>query len=226
LAIIGFGIDTANISVAIYQEMLRRNISLDTLKQVYTNNADSSVQQSGSKELLDGAIAITPISISAANAPYLADWRLAFRQRFNDDRLENALGYDAMYLIALALLQGVITGDIDTDGLSETSTRSLIQANLRSVSGTGASTDVIEITPGKFALAIETLKAGGSINYNGASGLIDFDDAGDVNYGDFDVIQTRAGPDGLIAECARQIRLFPSSTAPGAPNETEVNDCP
>jgi len=216
LAIIGFGIDTANISVAISREMQNRSISRDSLLGVYINNIEDSVLLSGSRELFNGAEAVITADISKETAPNLEEWRIDFNELFNDNRDENALGYDAMYLIALALQQGGM------DASSTTSeARLAIKDNLRSVSGTGTTLGAVEIKPGDFYLAIDTLRYSGQIDYNGASGVIEFDDAGDINYGDFKSVVLKTTDRGLVVECLNKIRLFPSGTG----TDNEITDC-
>ena len=99
--------------------------------------------------------------------------------------------------------------------------RLAIKENLRSVSGTGVALDAVEIKPGDFSLAIDTLSNSGQIDYNGASGVIEFDNAGDINYGDFESIILRTTVPGLVVECLNKIRLFPSGTG----TDNEITDC-
>ncbi|NRB38238.1 MAG: ABC transporter substrate-binding protein [Pseudomonadales bacterium] len=207
LAIFGFGPDSANLSIAIEAEMRRRGISRSSIKGVYLNTADSSVQQLGSKVLFDQSKSVEPAPISMATAPDLSAWRQAFNQFSDDDRGENALGYDAMYLIALAMLKaGVNEGD-DTANI-----RQAIKMQLAIVSGSNAATEAVTIRFGEFALALDTVASGGDINYNGASGVIDFDLAGDINYGDFRLQQAEATDDGLVFSCLQSLRLYPTDT--------------
>ncbi len=78
-----------------------------------------------------------------------------------------AQSYDATYLIALAMARG------------QANTSAAIVANLGSVSRpSGSSGDVI-IHPGEFTKAVQAIRLGQSINYEGASGSIDLDVNGD-----------------------------------------------
>ena len=86
--------------------------------------------------------------------------------------------YDTAYVVALAIQKN---GSADRQGLS---------AALREV--TSAPGEVIR--PGEWAKAVELLKAGTDIDYEGASGPIDFDDNGDV--------------DGIIVELALEDGKF------------------
>ncbi|MDE0455929.1 MAG: ABC transporter substrate-binding protein [Chromatiales bacterium] len=75
-----------------------------------------------------------------------------------------AYGYDIAFLMALA---------VEKAGAAE---RSMIPAALREV----ANAPGMVIRPGEWAKAKEAIAAGEDINYEGASGAIEFDDNGDV----------------------------------------------
>lgn len=217
LAIVGFGIDTANVSTAIAQEMQRRGILRSNLQQVYLTNSDASVQASGSGFLLEGGKLIQIVGNSAVTAPHLATWVQRFRARFPESGDGDAYGYDAMYLISLAMLNA----GIDSSH-SNAQIRNAIQANVRAVSGTGAPDSVVKILPGQFALASQTVSSGGAIDYDGATGVIEFDNAGDIQYGEFQVASVSASATGLTFHCSRLIRLFPLDTGVS----TEIMACP
>lgn len=72
--------------------------------------------------------------------------------------------YDAVYSIALAAVAGNSTDPVS------------IRDHLRVIN----QPDGEVVGPGEFARAVERLKAGGAINYQGASGSVDFDAKGDV----------------------------------------------
>jgi branched-chain amino acid transport system substrate-binding protein len=73
--------------------------------------------------------------------------------------------YDAAFLLALAIEKN---GSASRDGLS---------AALREV----ASAPGEKILPGEWSKAVELIKAGTDIDYEGAGGALDFDEAGDVD---------------------------------------------
>ena len=82
--------------------------------------------------------------------------------------------YDAVFLLALAIEK---SGAADRAGIS---------AALREVANAPGET----ILPGEWSKAVELIKAGTDINYEGASGPIEFDEAGDVAGGiDYFVIE-------------------------------------
>jgi len=72
--------------------------------------------------------------------------------------------YDAAYLISLAAVS------------AESTEPAAIRDHLRAVNDPDGET----VGPGDFAEAVELLEAGTAINYQGASGPVDFDDNGDV----------------------------------------------
>ena len=72
--------------------------------------------------------------------------------------------YDAVFLLALAIEKN---GSADREGLS---------AALREIANAPGET----ILPGEWSKAVELIAAGTDINYQGASGEIEFDDVGDV----------------------------------------------
>ena len=84
--------------------------------------------------------------------------------------------YDALYLLTLAMEQAESTESGD------------IAAHLQSVSSDGA-----KIGVGEFARAAELISRGQDIDYDGASGGIDFDANGDVTSGSFRVWQIQDG---------------------------------
>ncbi len=84
--------------------------------------------------------------------------------------------YDAAFMMALA---------IEAAGSAE---RAVISAGLRAISGPKGEV----IYPGEFNKARKILAKGGKINYQGASGPVDFDDKGDIE-GVISVNQVQAG---------------------------------
>ena len=89
---------------------------------------------------------------------------MATAARIKADGPYVANAYDASFLMALA---------IEAAGVAD---KSKVAAGLRAVSGPKGTV----IYPGEFAKARALLKQGGRINYDGASGPVDFDAAGDI----------------------------------------------
>ena len=81
------------------------------------------------------------------------------------DTVYAAQAFDAMFLLALAMEQ---KGSASRDGMS---------AALRDVS----SPPGVVINPGEWGKAVNALKAGEGVNYEGAGGSLDFNENGDVS---------------------------------------------
>ena len=218
IAIFGFATDTANVASSIAAELTERAINRSDILGVYTNNlinVNQSLQISSALELLNGSKSISSDALSDAPAPNFDAWLTDFLQAFPDSEgLPEA--YDAVYLISLAMLQGQVNGSNTVGEI-----RSAIKANLRGVSGTNAAVDAATINPGDFASAAATIASGGTVNYNGASGIIDFDEFGDVNYGDIAVIKATEVAGKLEFNCLHLVRVFTENNAIA----TEQNTC-
>lgn len=115
-------------------------------------------------EYMDGTIGSAPKSLD--DNPGAAHFREAYEDQHGEVPPQPFMdaAYDAVYLIALAAQRA---GSVD---------RTAIRDNLRAVSGPPGT----EVYPGEWARAVELLEAGEDIDYQGASGPVDFDDNGDV----------------------------------------------
>ncbi|MGI9334025.1 MAG: ABC transporter substrate-binding protein [Gammaproteobacteria bacterium] len=124
----------------------------------------SVIEQIGADNLRDNIVITQAASDDQAQAYRI--FAEAFQQLGRDPAAPYAAhGYDAVFLIALA---------IEKAGVGD---RSKVSAALRAVSnGSGE-----VILPGEWAKAKELIAAGKDINYEGASGLVDFDENGDVS---------------------------------------------
>ncbi len=126
---------------------------------------DKSVIEQIGADNLRGNIHITQSASDYADTSY-QDWAKEFEATGFDPKAPYAAhGYDATFLIALA---------IEKAGAAE---RSKISAALTSVSA--APGEVIR--PGEWAKAKKLLAEGKNINYEGATGNVDFDANGDVS---------------------------------------------
>ena len=123
----------------------------------------SVIEQIGADNLRD-RISITQSASDYADSSYQA-FEAAFSATGKDPKAPYAAhGYDASFLVALA---------IEKAGAAD---RSKISAALREVAN--APGEVIR--PGEWKKAKELIAAGKDINYEGASGQVDFDENGDV----------------------------------------------
>lgn len=126
--------------------------------------ANDVVEAIGQK-FLEGSFGTAPESV--ADAPAAARWRELYTQTVGElptDRPFIDTAYDAAMVLALA-----IEAAGSTDGTA-------IRDAIRKVSNPPGT----EILPGDFAKAKELIAAGEDIDYVGAAGSQDFDDAGDV----------------------------------------------
>ena len=121
-------------------------------------------------DLLTGidASAVEGLIATRAGAPE-GDATTTYNAFTNEGFVANATyapqAYDAAFLLALAIEKN---GSTSRDGLS---------AALRDV----ASAPGEKIMPGEWSKAVELIKAGTDIDYEGAGGALDFDEAGDVD---------------------------------------------
>lgn len=101
--------------------------------------------------------------IDVADGPGIDAYQKAFDTKYPGTTTEYEPGsYDDVYLVALAMQAGGKT-DADT-----------IKANIRAINDPAGT----KVGPGEFAKAVSILKAGGKINYEGASGSCDLDSKG------------------------------------------------
>lgn len=146
-------------------QLLKDAAATGKIKQVFGSDGLLSEEliQSVDAEFLSGLSVLT-------SAP--DETRAAFKvwQEFSRKNNIPATGpyvansYDAAFMMALAMQA------------AESADRQAISKGLRTIAGP----DGEVILPGEFAKAKELLKAGVKINYEGASGTVDFDKNGDV----------------------------------------------
>lgn len=112
---------------------------------------------------LDGAIGTVPAAQAAPGKEHFEQgYRDAYGELPPQPFIDTA--YDATYLLALAMeMAGSTDGEAVRDALHEVATP-----------------PGVEIGPGEWAKAKEALANGEDINYEGASGSVDFDENGDV----------------------------------------------
>lgn len=111
---------------------------------------------------LEGLILTQAAAVAGPSFDALSVLTSAAGQDANGTYVTNS--YDAVFLLALAIEKN---GSADRDGVS---------AALREVANAPGEV----ILPGEWAGAKELIAAGTDINYEGASGSIEFDDVGDV----------------------------------------------
>ena len=124
----------------------------------------------GHPEILEGMTGTQPTG--AVSDPNFILFENNFKNRFGFDSVSfTDHVYDAVYLIAYAILK------------SGSTTPQSIASELRNVSGGDPEVQGTIINVNEYAKARDIIANGGIINYNGASGLIDFDENGDPSTG-------------------------------------------
>ena len=146
-------------------------------------------------DLRDVGVDITGVEGTApiVTGPNYEAFRTEYLDRYGRDPMTfDAHTYDAVYLTALAAVAGQAG-----DSLS-------IRDNLISVANPPGS--IVGPGPEEFERAVGILEAGGEINYEGASSLVNFDQVGDVGSSfevwqvtqDYDIVQVEVIPESQI----------------------------
>lgn len=121
----------------------------------------------GDAAILEGLMGTAPTP-PLGYKPYM-DYLARFRARMGYEPIGNppAAAYDAVYLFALAMEREGAVGS------------QAVRRHLRAVSG-GLGDGGLQVGPLDWKTAVARLRAGGAVDYEGASGAIDFDARGDV----------------------------------------------
>jgi len=132
-------------------------------------NADS-LKTTGYKEVIEDSYGIHPtIPKESENFKRFAD---NFKARFEHDSIDYAPHiYDAIYITAYAISKA---NSIEPEE---------IKKHLKAVSRSDNGDTEIDVN--EFSKGVEELKKGNDINYDGASGTIEFDDNGDPESGTY-----------------------------------------
>lgn len=187
--IAGFALDGASIARGLKEKLGARMPSLfgsGNFGAAFIGNAG---------EAGIGMQAVSPTA--PRSSPDYALYREAFvREVGLEPEGTSFTGYDAVYLIALALAQG------------GGNTRAAVLAKLRAVSRPDTDAPV-RIHPGQFAQALAAIKAGQDIDFQGVAGVIDFDDAGDPASGTYLITEAVRAADGGVGFVERKVITFP-----------------
>ena len=207
IAFMGFRTEIANFS-----QNLASTQGYDAGIPIYVPNLKDTVLEEGNENIIVNMRALTPNGAIDENVfPNLSDFLLEFNNRYssNETQEDAAQGYDAMMLIGLSLLQGHSDGDMDVNTDTTSVIRAGILTNLTDVSRGAADFEDSEsatlyIEPGEYSIAVSAFSNNDTqdLNYNGASGYIDFDSNGDINYGAYYVqkVSYDSGADEYVAE--------------------------
>jgi branched-chain amino acid transport system substrate-binding protein len=179
IVVIGFSLDSAGVLTALAE---RAPSPRPTLYGV-DGNTNQAFLDNAPPAMVTGMFSITPSS--PPDNPNLGRFADAYRAKLGVDPFRTEFTYDAIYLIALAMVQA---GDDSAQAVHD---------HLREVSRPDGATPVA-IGVGVDQLAAAAAHRGADLDFHGASGAIDFDDAGDVTAATFAIREVQAGPDGLV----------------------------
>lgn len=187
--IAGFALDGASIARGLKERLgarMPRLYGAGNFGVAFINNAG---------EAGIGMQAVSPTA--PRESPDYAAYRTAFVKAVGlEPEGTSFTGYDAVYLIALAMAQG------------GANTRAAVLANMASISrAEGAA--AVQIRPGQFAQALNAIKAGRDIDYQGVGSVIDFDANGDPTAGTYLILEAVKAADGSVSFVERKVITFP-----------------
>jgi branched-chain amino acid transport system substrate-binding protein len=165
IVLISYPLEAAGISKAIGTNKPGSTTPLFGGDASYTR----TILDNGNVSVLEGITGTSPAA-DFTSANYIA-FANAYKNRTGRTAPENAEnGYDAVYSIAYAAIKG------------NALTSEAIKSNLISVTGGATGTGTV-INVGEFAKGVQTLSQNTAINYEGASGSLNFDSNGDPSVG-------------------------------------------
>lgn len=187
--IVGFALDGASIARGLKERLGAR------MPRLYGSGNFGTAFISNAGEAGIGMQAVAPTA--PRNSPDYAAYRAAFVKAVGlEPEGTSFTGYDAVYLIALAMAQG------------GASTRAALLANLGTVSRPDSAA-ALQVHPGQFAQALAAIRAGRDIDYQGAGSVIDFDANGDPTAGTYLIIEAVKAADGTVSFVERRVISFP-----------------
>ena len=187
IVIIGFSADVANLTHEL--EAFQQAKSISPQPRYYFGFLDVALLKEGAHTILRGAKSVEFTSDETTTSFQTLSQNLA--NQFGTEQAKALLGfvrltYDPIYLFALAMLQG-----------KENTSQTIIN-NLRVISGKGASNDAVVIHVGEIDKAKQVIAAGGTVDYDGAIGGIEFDANGDIGFALFEVLVAQENTDGNL----------------------------
>lgn len=187
IVIIGFSADVANLTHEL--EAFQQANGISPQPRYYFGFLDVALLKEGAHTILRGAKSVEFTSDETSTSFQTLSQNLA--NQFGTEQAKGLIGfvrltYDPIYLFALAMLQG-------KDNTSQT-----IINNLRVISGKGASSNAVVIHVGEIDKAKQVIAAGGTVDYDGASGGIEFDANGDIGFALFDLFIAQDNAQGVL----------------------------
>jgi len=188
IVVIGFALDSSGFMTALSEahlEPLPGRYGVD-------GNHNQSFLDNAPPGMLIGMRFIAPSSPS--DNPNLARFEESYAARLGAPPFRTEFTYDAVYLIALALMQA---GE---------NSPTAVRDHLREVSRPDGP-DALVIGVGPDELVRAAAHVGADLDFHGASGAIDFDAAGDITAATFAIRIVVDSPDGLRFEDVERINL-------------------
>lgn len=187
--IVGFALDGASIARGLKERLGAQ------MPRLYGAGNFGTAFISNAGEAGIGMQAVLPTA--PRDSPDYAVYRAAFVKAAGiEPEGTSFTGYDAVYLIALAMAQG------------GANTRAAVLANIGAVSRAD-SAGALQVHPGQFAQALAALKAGRDIDYQGVGSVIDFDAQGDPTAGTYLILEAVQAADGSVSFVERKVISFP-----------------
>ncbi len=162
-------ITTGNEASKIFTQINIENYFTDDYKPIIMcaeGTKSSSLLVNSPTNIIDQMIGTAPSGL--VNAEFESNFEAFIGHKPTIDATNNM--YDAIYLMAYAMLA------------SESADPNVFKTKMQEISKGG---DIVGVN--KFAEAKAKIEAGTDINYNGASGKIDFDENGDVTSGTYEI---------------------------------------
>lgn len=194
LVIIGFDIDAANIT----REFALLNPQPRPLLFGGDGVSTDAFLSNAAPDFIEGMMATesAPPITSTGYIEFVARMQTKLGDLYDDDFNEGYSMYDAAMLIMLALAQG---GE---------NNRNAVISNIRSVSVADAA-DTAQIGVSEFSEALVAIAAQRDIDYQGANGVLDFDENGDIQNGTYGIVQVQRVSDGSLEFVQMQTRQVP-----------------
>ncbi|MFC4161277.1 ABC transporter substrate-binding protein [Chitinimonas lacunae] len=189
ILIVGFAVDAANLVRA-----LRERLG-DRIPRLF------GAGNFGTAFLDNVGTAGLGVQVVSPTAPRASGGYQRFRANFvrevgEEPEATAHTGYDAVYLLALALAQ------------ARHNSRAAVLANLRSISR-GDSPRPTEIGVGEFAKALAAIARNEDIDYHGVGGQLDFDANGDPANGTYLINEVVLSGNGTLGFTERVVLTFP-----------------
>ena len=179
IVVIGFALDSAGIVTAVYADVPAPRPALYGCD----GNRDPALVQNAPDEILLGMRFSSPVSVESE--PGYMHFEDIYVDTLGDEPIGGEFTYDAIYLVALALVEAGENG------------AAAVRDHLGSISRPDGQA-AVEIGVGSDELARAVANRTGDLDFHGASGPIDFDANGDITAATYAIQEIQQGDDGLV----------------------------